>query len=133
MNKFRQQGVSLLEVLVALVVCSVGILGVVGLQVTMSRAQTSATFRGEATYLAQQLIGGMWADRANLADYDSATCAGDPCKGWKAQLASRLPSGAATVGVTTASGVTTVTIEIRWTAPGEGTNRYSTATTITDS
>jgi type IV pilus assembly protein PilV len=120
----------LLEVLVALLVTSVGVLGVVGLQGAMTRAQTSTTFRGEAAYLAQQLIGGMWVDRANLAAYATANC-GAACEDWQNRVASRLPSGASTVTVNTATGV--VTIEIRWTAPGETTNRFTTATTIVNS
>lgn len=121
----------MLEVLVALLICAFGILGIVGLQAAMTRAQTATTFRAEASYLAQQLIGNMWADRANLANYDSATCAAAACTAWQAHLAKRLPSGESTVTVNAATGV--VTIEIRWTPPGESQNRYTTATAITSS
>ena len=125
-----QRGFVLLEVLVALLVTAVGVLGVVGLQGAMTRAQTSTTFRGEAAYLAQQLIGGMWVDRANLATYATANC-GTRCEDWRSRVASRLPSGTSTVTVNAATGV--VTIEIGWTAPGEATNRFTTATTIVSS
>ncbi len=125
-----RHGFALLEVLVALLVTSVGVLGVVGLQGAMTRAQTSTTFRGEAAYLAQQLIGGMWVDRANLAAYATASC-GSSCEDWQNRVASRLPGGTSTVTVNAATGV--VTIEIRWTAPGEATNRFTTATTIVNS
>ena len=124
------RGFVLLEVLVALLVTAVGVLGVVGLQGAMTRAQTATTFRGEAAYLAQQLIGGMWVDRANLATYATANC-GTRCEDWHSRVASRLPSGTSTVTVNAATGV--VTIEIRWTAPGEATNRFTTATTIVNS
>jgi type IV pilus assembly protein PilV len=129
-TRTRARGFALLEVLVALLVTAVGVLGVVGLQGAMTRAQTSTTFRGEAAYLAQQLIGGMWVDRANLAAYATATC-GTTCEDWQNRVASRLPSGASTVTVNAATGV--VTIEIRWTAPGEAPNRFTTATTIVNS
>lgn len=127
----RQSGFAILEVMVALLICSFGILGVVGLQAAMTRAQTANTFRAEAAYLAQQLIGTMWADRIHLDDFATATCARAACTTWQASLASRLPSGASTVTVDAATGV--VTIEIRWTPAGASTNRFITATAITNS
>jgi type IV pilus assembly protein PilV len=126
----RRRGFALLEVLVALLITAIGVLGVVGLQGAMTRAQTSTTFRGEAAYLAQQLIGGMWVDRNNLATYATANC-GARCADWQDRVASRLPGGTSTVTVNAATGV--VTIEIRWTAPGEASNRFTTATTIVNS
>ncbi|MBL8350585.1 MAG: prepilin-type N-terminal cleavage/methylation domain-containing protein [Burkholderiaceae bacterium] len=124
------RGFALLEVLVALIICAIGVLGVVGLQGAMTRAQTATSFRGDAAYLAQQLIGGMWVDRNNLAAYATGSC-GAACTDWRNRVASRLPGGSATVTVDTATGV--VTIEIRWTASGEATSRFTTATTITNS
>lgn len=124
------RGFALLEVLVALIICAIGVLGVVGLQGAMTRAQTATGFRGDAAYLAQQLIGGMWVDRNNLAAYATANC-GPACNDWRSRVASRLPGGSATVTVDTTTGV--VTIEIRWTAPGEATSQFTTATTITNS
>lgn len=50
------QGFSLLEVLIALVVLSVGLLGLAGLQVSSMRYNLSANHRTQATNLAQQFI-----------------------------------------------------------------------------
>lgn len=125
-----QGGVALIEVLVALIILAFGILGVVGLQASMTRAQTSSTFRAEASFLAQRLIGDMWADRANLAGYDTETCEA-ACEDYLRRVATQLPRGESTVTVDAASGL--VTIEIRWTPPGEDTNRFTTATAITNS
>lgn len=122
-------GVALLEVLVALLICAFGILGVVGLQASMTRAQTAASFRAEAAFLAQRLIGDMWTDRANLDGYDTESC-NPSCKAFLDQVAARLPAGDATVNVDAATRV--VAIEIRWTPPGEDSSRYTTATAITD-
>lgn len=119
-------GFAMFEALIALLICSLGVLGVVGLQAAMTRAQTSATFRAEASFLAQQLLGAMWTDRTNLAQYNTASC-GAACKDWQARVASRLPGGASTVTVT-AQGV--VSIEIRWTQAGESTNRFTMAASI---
>ncbi|MFG6416204.1 pilus assembly protein PilV [Roseateles sp. DC23W] len=125
-RRSRSTGFAMLEALVALLICSLGILGVVGLQGSMTRAQTSATFRAEAAFLSQQLIGVMWNDRANLSQYATASCR-TACTDWQARVAARLPNGASTVTVTPAG---VVTIQIRWTQPGESTNRFSTAVSI---
>lgn len=119
-------GFAMFEALIALLICAMGVLGVVGLQGAMTRAQTSATFRAEASFLAQQLLGEMWTDRVNLAEYNTASC-GAACKDWQARLAARLPKGESTVTVTN-TGV--VAIEIRWTAAGESTNRFTMASSI---
>jgi type IV pilus assembly protein PilV len=122
----RHTGFAMLEALVALLICAMGVLGVVGLQGAMTRAQTSASFRAEAAFLAQQLLSEMWTDRANLAAYDSTSC-GARCADWQARVAARLPGGQTTVTVAN-TGV--VSIEIRWTAAGESTNRFTMASSI---
>lgn len=119
-------GFAMFEALIALLICAMGVLGVVGLQGAMTRAQTAATFRAEASFLAQQLLGEMWTDRANLAQYNSASC-GAACQDWQARLAARLPKGESTV---TVSNLGVVSIEIRWTAAGESTSRFTMAASI---
>ncbi len=126
----RTRGFAMLEALIAMVVCAGGVLGVVGLQAAMTRAQTASTFRGEAAYLAQQLIGVMWSDRANLAGYASADCSA-ACEDWQNRLASRLPQGDSTVTVDAATG--RVTIQIRWQAAGESTSQFNTVTIVRNS
>lgn len=125
-SRAREAGFAMFEALIALLICSIGILGVVGLQGAMTRAQTSATFRAEASFLAQQLIGNMWTDRTNLAQYTTATC-GTVCADWQARVAAKLPGGASNVTVTN-TGV--VSIEISWAQAGESTNRFTTAVSI---
>lgn len=127
-----QRGVALFEVLVALIILAFGILGVVGLQASMTRVQTAATFRAEAAFMAQRLLGYMWANRASVAMYDTATCAAQPkCKDFLRLVQSRLPAGDSTVTVDAATGF--VTIEIRWTPPGEETSRFTLVSAITNS
>jgi len=122
----QHAGFAMLEALVALLICAMGVLGVVGLQGAMTRAQTSATFRAEAAFLAQQLLGEMWTDRTNLNTYATASC-GAACQDWQARVAARLPSGGSTVTVA-ATGA--VSIEIRWTAAGESANRFTMVSSI---
>lgn len=123
----QHTGFAMLEALVALLICAMGVLGVVGLQGAMTRAQTAATFRAEAAFLAQQLLGEMWADRSNLAAYDSRSC-GTSCQDWQARVAARLPNGQSTVTVTPATGA--VSIDIRWAMAGESANRFTMGSSI---
>lgn len=67
--KRTQTGAILLEALIAIVIFSMGILAVAGLQATMIRNTTDANFRAEATFITQQAIGQMWADPKNLANF----------------------------------------------------------------
>jgi len=66
-----QQGFSLLEVLIAILIFSVGILGLVGLQASMLKASAEARYRAQATYIAQQRIGTIWInqDEGHLAGF----------------------------------------------------------------
>jgi type IV pilus assembly protein PilV len=65
-TKRSQTGAILLEALIAIVIFSMGILAVAGLQATMIRNTTDANFRAEAAFIAQQVIGQMWADPKNI-------------------------------------------------------------------
>ena len=64
-----QHGFSLMEVLVAMVVLSVGLLGLAALQTQGMRYNNEAYFRTQANNAAYQFIAMMRADRENLADY----------------------------------------------------------------
>jgi type IV pilus assembly protein PilV len=60
----RSGGFTLLEVLVALLVLSVGLLGIAGLQLTSLRSNHSAYLRSQATILAYDILDRMRANRA---------------------------------------------------------------------
>jgi type IV pilus assembly protein PilV len=65
----HQQGMSLLEGLLAVLIFSVGILALVALQSTSVRATTDAKFRADAGFMANQLIARMWTDFGNITTY----------------------------------------------------------------
>lgn len=52
----RQNGFSLLEALVAMVIFSLGVLGLIGLQAEAVRSSTDAKFRADAAFLADSII-----------------------------------------------------------------------------
>ena len=92
-----QSGVMLLEALIGILIFSLGILSLVGMQTIAIRATTDARDRTEASSLATEIIGDMWLDRANLAGYaydgsGTPPAALDP---WVTQVEGLLP------GVTT--------------------------------
>jgi type IV pilus assembly protein PilV len=57
-----QQGIVLLEALVAILIFSMGVLALVGLQASMMKNASDSKFRSEASLVAQQRIGNLWSD-----------------------------------------------------------------------
>ena len=64
-----QGGSALLEAVVALVVFSIGIVGLLGLQAASIKNSIDAKYRSDASYMADQIIAQMWIDRANIDSY----------------------------------------------------------------
>jgi type IV pilus assembly protein PilV len=65
-GRSAQRGVVLLEALVAILLFSMGVLALVGLQAAMIKNTSDSKFRAEASYIAQQKIGMLWADPDNI-------------------------------------------------------------------
>jgi len=122
------RGFMLIEALVALLIFAFGVLGIVGLQASMTKAQTQSKSRADASLLVQQLLGSMWSDTPNLAAYSTANCAGYArYSEWAARVAAALPNGAATVDV---GALPLVAISITWTPPNEQQHTYGTVSAI---
>ncbi|MBU6272684.1 MAG: hypothetical protein KGQ67_15360 [Betaproteobacteria bacterium] len=136
----------------AILVFSLGILGVVGMQARSVQMMSDATFRAQAAQHASELIAEMWTvDPSRLAAlYSSGTSpVGDRYTQWLAQITSgsrSLPGASAnppTVTVVTAQTAystdisfgsqtaTTVTVTVRWKPPGTDTvGSYTTTAMI---
>ena len=69
-----QTGAYLLEALIGILIFSIGVLGIVGLQAASLRATTDSGLRAEAVFAANQLLGQMWVDDETKleANYSSA-------------------------------------------------------------
>ncbi len=106
-----QQGVMLIEALVAILIFTLGIIALMGLQADSIAQVSQAKYRTDASYLANQIIGKMWVDQANLSSYATAGYAGR--SDWDTLVASTLPSGAATIAVAGSQ----VTVTVRWKQP----------------
>jgi type IV pilus assembly protein PilV len=131
MNKPRpQSGFVLIEVMISVLIFAVGVLALVGLQASMTHAQTEAKVRADATNLASELVGMMWSDASNLTGYADGSCASTPqCAGWKNKVLLTLPSASTAVTADTVTG--RVTITLMWTLPSGTQRKYVTATTVT--
>lgn len=116
----RQSGTTLIEVLITVVLVSIGLLGLAGLQLTTVQNTNSAAERFEATTLARDILERMRANRQralngeyNLAmgdDPGAAGLAGTDLDDWMNTLQT-LPGGDGSIDVN--NGV--VTIEVQWT------------------
>jgi type IV pilus assembly protein PilV len=130
-DRDASRGVMLIEALIAILLFSVGILAVVGLQGAMTKAQSAAKFRGDAAYLASEAIGTMWGDAANLASYATAPCAAYArCNEWKSRVENKLPGGTVAVTVGNGANAGVVDVTIGWSTPHEGAHNYTTSTVI---
>lgn len=125
---FLRRGFSLLEVLIAILIFSVGMLGLAALQGFSVKSNQSSNFRTQATALAYMIIDRMRANQQGvlngeyLADYTTIACtygavsfsrmSGGDVASWRQQLACQLPDGQ---GRITFPGGGTVTVAIKWT------------------
>jgi type IV pilus assembly protein PilV len=113
-----QRGSVILEGLIAILILSLGILALMGLQGTTIKQAADAKYRSDASFLANQILGEMWVDRNNLAQYANTGYA--PRAAWDAQIADVLPAGSGTVVVAG----NTVTVRVGWQAAGQGYHEY---------
>lgn len=108
----RQSGFTLLEVLIAILVLSIGLLGLAGMMASSMRNSHSAYQRTQATWLAYDMIDRMRVNRAaaiastnnyniaiGTATSSSTGMAGTDVTGWKTMVANALPAGDGSVAV----------------------------------
>ena len=115
-SKSVQKGVVLLEAMIAILIFSVGVLALVGLQAAMVKNTSDSKYRADASYIAQQRIGTIWSDSANATTYVEANT----------DISALLPSGRRTV--TQAGNQFTVTVT--WQSPGEAQHNFTTIANI---
>jgi type IV pilus assembly protein PilV len=131
-------GFTLLEVLVAMVVLSIGLLGLSGLQTSSLRNNHSALQRSQATMVSNDIIDRIRANRetATLGNYDinygtaptTASCSSGCTALQVAQLdvaewrthVERLPGGQSELDVTTAG---VATVKVRWADARDSANK----------
>jgi type IV pilus assembly protein PilV len=115
----QQKGIVLLEALIAVLIFSMGILAIAGLQATMVKNTSDAKYRSDAAFIAQQRLGVMWADPDNLVTYVETDT----------DISTMLPDGKRTVTLPAVGGE--VNVVVTWQLPGQDLHNYSTYARIT--
>ena len=126
----RERGVMLIEALIAILIFSIGILAVVGMQSVAIKNVTESKYRSEAAFLANELTSQMWTDAVNITLYNYPGSSYAKRDDWVAKVDARLPGTAANrpritvtppalVGFSTPPVGGSVTIEIFWQLPEE--------------
>jgi type IV pilus assembly protein PilV len=149
----RQRGITIVESLVALVVLSVGMLGIASLYITSLKANRSALVRTQAVNLAADIADRIRANRGGKADYETSGYEGGPegqdCSTasctpsqiaendlslWEANITKYLPNGATgTVAFAPQASSTqpnTYTITVEW--PEQGSTTPSSTTLVVE-
>lgn len=141
---YKQSGSVLIEALIAILIFSVGILALVGMQATAIATVSDAKYRADASLLANQIIGAMWANRivdaSGVVSLDntfacadcitsasgvySANGGNDYTMSWGSSVIAALPRPAAQIAI---SGVD-VTVTLNWRPPQATTNHNHTVT-----
>lgn len=99
----RQQGLSLIEVLVAIFILAVGLLGLAAMQLQSLKYTQGSQWRSHANFLAYDIVERVRANRSNVSEYAIALTAAPPTSGssiaqsdviiWRDQLAENIPGG----------------------------------------
>jgi type IV pilus assembly protein PilV len=126
----RQSGSVLLEALFGILIFSMGILALVGLQATSIKQVASGKYRTDASQLANQLVGLMWiSDRTSttlITNFSSPS--GTAYSSWLTDVQAALPGAdtypptVSVIDVVGSSSLNThrqATITMRWKAPSE--------------
>lgn len=116
----QQSGVVLLESLIAILVFSLGVLGIVAMQAMAFKQVTDARYRSEATLLVDQLLGTMRvSDRSAAALQTKFSTGGAGYIEWLTNVSATLPGVGTYPPSVAVDAQGVVTITVRWRAPNE--------------
>lgn len=116
-NRHSQQGVVIIEAMIAILIFSIGVLGIVGMQANMVKNTSESKFRADASYIAQQQIGVLWVAPDSLPADGSVSVS---------SISGVLPAGTLTIS---RSGIQ-YTVTVGWQQPGEQAHNYTTVANI---
>lgn len=134
------QGSALLEGLLAVLIFSIGVLALIGMQANSINAVSESKYRTDAAFLANQLIGQMWvAAPASLPNYayGGSGNANAVLTSWLSQVNATLPAASANPPIVTVVSSAlgtgtqyTVTVTIRYRPPKSSAIHRFTSTAV---
>jgi type IV pilus assembly protein PilV len=128
----NQRGSSLIEALIALLILSIAILGIIGLQANLLRIGSQAQYRMQASLLAQNIAGMISVDGPNVGCYALVARSDFPCpasstqgaeqaQAWREEVLATLPNASEPSIAVAANRIATVTLS--WKAPNDPATR----------
>jgi type IV pilus assembly protein PilV len=127
----------LLEALLGILIFSIGILAVVGMQAMAVKTVAESKYRVDASFLANEIIGTMWVKRTTLGDFAYPGGAAPEVQNWATRVEGTLPGATANQPTVAIGAGNTVTVTIYWQHPEEANlspppppHQYSVITSI---
>jgi type IV pilus assembly protein PilV len=124
-GRSHQTGSMLLEAFIAILIFSMGILAIVGMQASAVKSSTDARYRSEASLLANDLISQMWVGDRTPTTMQTNFQGGGGTDGasytaWYSKVQATLPGSAANPPVVSIDPATSiVTVAVQWKAPND--------------
>lgn len=117
---------ALLEVLIAILIVSFGILGIIGLQANSIALTSDARYRVEAGALADRLIAEMWVNPANVASYTYAGVGNPPAAAaaWVGDVQNALPGAVALPPLINVGADNLTSVTVRWQLPNGSVHQH---------
>ena len=122
-QKRNALGSTLIEVLIALLLLAVGVLGAAAMQLNSLKYNQLAMVRSQATLAAYSIIDCMRANApgvqagsyltSNSNNFTASGIAGSDLDAWRSTLG-QLPNGTGSIAMSTASGYNQVTVTVSW-------------------
>lgn len=121
MLTIRQGGFSLIEGMVSVLIFSLGILGLIGLQASMTQSTVMAKARIDASFLASQKVAAVWGDVANIPMMTGTT----------ENISHQLPEGQRVTTFQKQDDAYEVKVRVSWKLPGDSAvQSYTTVTRV---
>ena len=126
LNNYRpgnERGSALLEGLIAILIFSMGILAIIGLQAASIKTVSDSQYRLQASFLANRIIAEMWTNTANITSFQYPGGGAAPLATWIAEVNGALPGASSLPPTITIAGDVTngyqATVRLNWKAAGE--------------
>lgn len=130
-----EQGFTMVEVLVAMIILAIGLLGVAGMQALSLKQTSNSAVRSLVTMHAYELSERMRAEFDDVAVFEktvSSNCSGCDAKlsAWQTRLVEDVPTASSAVDVTTNADRTFAEITVNWTERGIGNDALAQSYTL---